>query len=522
MVFVRGLRTMGAQGRILFNSSMADFQREFFQDISGPLEAVLQGNKPAWRRFWVERTKKASKDTDIAACIMWLVAFSKRPLLIQVCAANRGQAGIVEDRALQLLHYNPWLSELVEVVSGTIRSKAMPKEVTARIEATSTGAAAQGPTPDLLILNELVHVDRWSVMEAHMNNADGVPNGIVIVSTNAGIQGSKAHFWRKNALDSPHKWACYIWSQKAPWLRDEDVEDANRRDPIGKEFKRLWKGIWVSGTGDALDEESINAVFTLPGPQERRIDWRHVAAFDLGINRDHCGIATLAADEKSQKVEIVRVQCIKPSVPNDRGILEVDESFVFDYCITMAKRYNVEWFGYDPAAGGSFLAQRLRRLGIPMREVTFASEINLTNMAKSFVTAVKGEILSSYEDPDGNIRRDFGKFNIEHKPPVTYKLKAVSDEFGHADVGTAIVIALPKALELIKAPLGLLKDEDIAAAVDVELSDLEIRNMPDELKEIYLDDEENYQDEEDDDDDIRPVRKRRRSSRRGISFFFDS
>jgi hypothetical protein len=51
--------------------------------------------------------------------------------------------------------------------------------------------------------------------------------------------------------------------------------------------------------------------------------------------------------------------------------------------------FGIEWFGYDPATGGSFMAQRLRRKGVPMREMTFASSSNQTLMAVSFFTSVK-------------------------------------------------------------------------------------------------------------------------------------
>ena len=66
--------------------------------------------RPKMQRFWIERTKKASKDADLAVIMMWLVAFPVRPLYMQVGAADRVQAGIVKDRMSHLLHHNPWLT----------------------------------------------------------------------------------------------------------------------------------------------------------------------------------------------------------------------------------------------------------------------------------------------------------------------------------------------------------------------------------------------------------------------------
>src|SRR5690606_14365075 len=117
---------------------------------------------------------------------------------------------------------------------------------------------------------------------------------------------------------------------------------------------------------------------------------------------------------------------------------------------------------------------------------TFASETNRTMMAKAFVVAAKGRKLAAYEDPEGTIRRDFAKFNIDHKPPSTYTLKAVSDEFGHADVGTAIIIALPRAMALINVPLaGLGPEDELFVEDDSDLTEEELKDMPEELRELY-------------------------------------
>jgi len=52
------------------------------------------------------------------------------------------------------------------------------------------------------------------------------------------------------------------------------------------------------------------------------------------------------------------------------------------------------------------------------------------------------------------VRRDFGKFSIEHSVARGYRLTAVSDAWGHADVGTAIVLCLPQARALMGGDFG--------------------------------------------------------------------
>jgi hypothetical protein len=63
-----------------FGDIMAEFQRERFGQIAPALLSVANGQKPETGRWWWEATKGASKDSDLAVCLLWLLAFTKRPL----------------------------------------------------------------------------------------------------------------------------------------------------------------------------------------------------------------------------------------------------------------------------------------------------------------------------------------------------------------------------------------------------------------------------------------------------------
>lgn len=477
VAFLNGLIIPSASGPQPFLACMQPFQLETFKQLAPSLLAVRDGRMPPKRRFWIERTKKASKDGDLAACLLWLMAFPKRPVLIQVSAANQQQAGIIKRRASDLMHYNPWLNERVKIQLNRI--KGILGEVV--IEATGSSGAKQGDTPDLLILNELVHVERWGVNETHMNNADGVPQGVVIISTNAGFKGTKAELWRKNAQANPKRWTVMEWKGRAPWVSAEDVEDAKRRDPIGSEFERLWNGRWMSGRGGAVIEDALDRCFVLDGPiTEPEPGWRYVAGLDLGISHDHSGVVVLGANPKEQRMRIAWMHGYVPEVPNDHGQLEVDSDKVENACLSLWKTFHVMWFGYDPAAGGSFMAQRLRKLGVPMREMTFSSPKNQSDMAVAFVQAIRAGKLECYEDQEGRLRRDFGKFEIQALVPTGYRLKAVSDEWGHADVGTAVVICLPEAMRMAGFDLF----DHVIYVEQKPMTDEEMLEMPEELAGI--------------------------------------
>jgi len=483
LLFAKGLKIPSAQGPQLLGSCIAPFQEEAFSAFAETLKAVRDGEMPPWKRFWMERTKKTSKDADLAIMLIWLVAFAARPLFVQVCASNQKQAAIVKRRAEALLHYNLWLGELVDIQQNKLYGPDRLGVV--NIEATGTAGGAQGETPDLLVLNELVHVDKWSVMEAHLNNASGVPRGVVIISTNAGIKGSKAWLWRTDAINKPERW----WTQfqvGAPWLSQADMEEAKERDPVGAEYSRLWLGQWISGVGDAVGDATLDKCFRLNGPVTEAEDgWKYLAGLDLGINHDHSGVAVVGVHSKLQRLRVAYFRAWEPSLENDKGVKEVDIAAVEEGCRQVNKIFTPMWFGYDPAAGGSFLAQRLRKKGLKMREMTFGSPKNQTAMATAFVIAMKDSRLECYDDADGRLRRDFGKFDIDRSRMGKYKLTSVSDAYGHADVGTALVITLPLAIELLGWG-GFAQDGTIAWDGDAEdLTEEEVEELPDELRDIY-------------------------------------
>lgn len=483
LLFVRGIIIPSASGPRLLDECIAPFQVDAFQQLGESLKAVRDGTAPAHRRFWVERTKKAGKDSDLALCLLWLMAFPKRPILVQVCAANQKQAGIIKRRVEDVLYYNAWLAERVRVLQNKIIGLGEVGEVV--IEATGSSGASHGDTPDLLVLNELVHVDKWGVMETHMNNADGVPRGVVIISTNAGVRGTKAEKWKRNAELQKDRWSILEYKGLAPWLSKEDELEAKRRDPVGSEYLRLWKGVWPSGKGGAVDDASIDNCFRLNGPLTApEAGWYYLAGFDLGVSHDHSGVVLVGVNRYEQRIKVGWLRGFEPTIPNDRGGLEVNAEEVENTCLWLHKTFGVRWFGYDPAAGGSFMAQRLRRHGVRMREMTFSSAKNQNSMALAFVQAVKDGRLECYEDEDERLRRDFGKFSIAHKPSKGYKLESVSDEWGHSDVGVALVICLPQAMQLLGIDYGVTEDNVVAVEEAPDLTMEEVEELPGELKDI--------------------------------------
>ena len=481
--FLKAVTIPSASGPQRLRDCIVPFQEKVFVDLAPSLHAIRDGVKPDRRRFWIERTKKASKDGDLAMCLIWLIAYATRPLLIQVVAANQKQAGIIKRRIKDILFYNLWLAKLVRVVQNRIVGKNGAEII---IEATGSAHNAQGETPDLLILNELVHVDRWPVVETHMANAEGVPQGVVIISTNAGFKGTPAEKWRKNAIASQFRWHIHLWKLKAPWLTQEDMDEARKLSP-GSEYQRLWKGDWVSGKGDAVTEQQIARCFDNDLQQliHPEPGWQYVGGLDLGVTNDHSGFVILGVNEMERRMRVAWMRDWAPVTEMPDGSLEVDLIDVEEQVFKQARCFRAESIWYDPHQA-KLTAQQLARKGIPMREMSFSSPSNLTAMADSFVQIVSNATLECYDDSEGTLRRDFGKFDIVEKINRGRKLESVADEYGHADVGTALVICLPRALQLLGGVPGATRpDDDVAYGDEEPLTEKEVTEMPDELRELY-------------------------------------
>lgn len=486
-LFMRGLTIDSQSGPRVFENCIAPFQRETFDEIAPALQALRVGDMPYLRRFWIERTKKASKDADLAVIVLWIIGFPVRPIYVQVGAGNKTQAAIVKQRIVHLLHYNKWLNEFIEVVQWEVRSKKKLEDGSpmALLHIMSSDiSGAHGGTPDLLIINELSHVDRWEFVENLMDNADGVSQGIVIIATNAGYKGTPAEVWRNNALTNKAEWGCHILSQPAPWHTKETVKDAERRNSKSR-FKRLWWGIWASGKGDAIEEGDLDSAFVLAGEiTQVEPGYIYLLGLDLGISHDHSGLAAAGVNPALREIKLAYIEAWEP-LP-DTG--KVDLIAVKEKCLVVAKWLRPFAFFYDPHQA-ELMSQELAQAGVPMKEMSFSNHANCTMMATCLLNALKDKILKLFDNAEGRLRRDLGKFNIVEKK-YGYHLESTRDQFGHADVGTALAILLPGAIELLGGFFaGIGADETIVSVDEDDLTEEEFDNLPDEFKDLIIDEE---------------------------------
>lgn len=510
-LFLRGLWVPVNGEKRLFGEVISDFQLSCFRELRESLIALKVGTIPKRGRYWLERTKGASKDHDLGLCLLWLLAFPIRPLYLQVGAADKDQAAIVKRRMEDVMHYNPWLGDLVDLQQN--KAYNLPGQFVRLDILAADIAGSHGETPDLLIINELSHVTKWEFVENLLDNADKVPGGVVVIATNAGFKGTKVEILRNNAINSKKKWTVRLWQQPAPWISKSNIEDARRRNLLSR-FNRLWYGKWASGKGDAISEEDIDRCLRchkgpMAGPER---GWVFVGGLDLGVSHDHAAFVVLGTHPIEGRIRLAWMKFWKPD--QTRQDKQIDLIDVEETVLKMQTHYNLQSVSFDPTEG-RLMAQQLRRRNVRMIEMSFASAKNLTVMAASLVQVISGRridtqtrqrgakqsqekksilaeatvedgtVLEAYDDEDGSLRRDMGKLNIVEKA-YGYKLEAVSDESGHADIAIALTIALPRAIDFLSGRIGLQKD-DILGEEEGASDEFDIADMPAELREIYED-----------------------------------
>ena len=187
LAFIGDLTVPSAAGPCRFATVMADFQRVDFQAIAPSLLALTRGEKPPIGRFWIERTKGSSKDTDLACCLLWLLAFSPRPLRVQIGAYDSQQAGEVRLIVKAILRLDGPLNRLLREVIEVQRSLIVNTRTESTAEILTTDSkGTHGSRPDVVLIDELSHVGSQEFAETLADNLDKMPNGLILIATNAG------------------------------------------------------------------------------------------------------------------------------------------------------------------------------------------------------------------------------------------------------------------------------------------------------------------------------------------------
>jgi len=438
--FRSDLLIQSAAGVCRFGDCMAPCQRKDFDALDPALFALARGQKPETTRFWIERTKGGSKDSDVTTCLLWLMTFANRPLRIQVGAYDAQQADEIRLIAQQILRLDGPLNRLLATVFDVQRNRIVNTQTGSAAEILTTDAyGSHGSRPDLTLVNELSHIGSKAFAETLMDNADKCPGSLVIIATNSGHLGTWQHDWH-NLAKHTARWYFSTMTAPSPSISEADLAESRLRNSRSR-YARLWQGQWVRPQGDALTEADIQRALTLREPitcptLHARGGFGYTIGLDLSTRRDHSAMVLLECDAHARRVRVVDCQSW---TPGENG---VDLIAIKSAVKHAAERYQAT-VHYDPFQA-ALMQQQLALEGVRCIEAPFTPK-NLDLMASALLQAFREGRIDLYHD--AALVDDLQRLCIEEKS-FGYKLTASHDpEKGHCDRAFALAIALPTALE---------------------------------------------------------------------------
>ncbi|MBU4271357.1 MAG: hypothetical protein KKE86_07630 [Planctomycetes bacterium] len=462
-----------------FGDCMAPFQRERFAAVNSSLVAVSRNETPPVARVWDERTKGASKDTDWAVNLLWLLAFSRRPLRVQVGAFDQQQADEVRliirgmlriDRPL-----NRFLVGLIDVQQTRI--------VNARTDSvceilTTDRLGSHGARPDVVLLNELVHQPDRSFAETLLDNLDKMPCGFGVVATNAGFDPSWQLDWKRTFAEGG-RWQVMECRETAPWIAPEALREAERRNTPGR-FRRLWRGEWVSDTEGALLGADIdNCVTQTGGMNGDEKGWTFWGGLDIGVIKDASAFAVIGkhvgwCEEKPKperqltttqkamidagyweepedetesvfhegngRLRLAELRSWKPT-PGHRVSLEAVKAAI----IMAHRQFNLAAVAVDPSQA-EHLLELLERDGVPVIR-TVQSTGSLQQQAVALLESFQERTIDLF--PDADLLADLKRLQVKDSGMkirlVSPESKSTETGTGHGDLASALSFAVALA-----------------------------------------------------------------------------
>lgn len=407
-------------------------------------------------RGYLERPRGHSKTSDLAVMVAWALFASRRKILGNAIAADKEQARLLRESVKNLTLANAWLAEYLVCERDRVRNPHTLSELTIL---SSDAGSAYGQTPNFIVCDELTHwgaggQDCWNaVFSAAAKRADCM---LTIIS-NAGMGMGKSWQWsiREAARLSPDWYFSRLEGPKASWISQRKLTEQRQLLPESA-YNRLWMNLWTQNSGDALNPDDIQACCTLAGPQQPEEGTVYVAGLDLAVKHDHAGFVILGAEPGSGRVKLAQVYSWEPVGG------QVDLAAVERQVLESAEQYCLAWVGVDPHQA-QYMMQRLGQAGVPVAEVWFSGE-NLRRMAAEILSAFRSRRIDLFSD--FLLLQDLGKLSIVERN-FGYRLIAVSDQFGHADRGTALSIALPMAMEYANAsPADFAGDDEEDDRID--------------------------------------------------------
>lgn len=431
-----------ADGLVRFGSIAADFQVELLKLVAPSVHAVGRGERPPIARLWSELTKSCGKGLIVSLVVAWLCMFATVPLTIQVAAVDRDQAGDMITILRGLCWSNPhWKAFDINrdnIVAESIRNARVETRILS-----SDIAGSHGSRPNLLLIDEIHAISdaRFEYVHALLNNAAKL-HSFVMVTTNAGVEGSEAHKLREVVFTSP-LWQTFLYQKPAPWIPQDVIDEAIRRDPRAP---RWFFGVWTNFDGHSLDGQDILDSIRLTGPFPGRLHHQvMVGSLDLSLKSDHAAFTVLGVDHEHERLDLAHCQSWNPrDYPDGKIPFEPIEQAV----IEVNRRIGLSVIVFDPW-NCAYLAERLARRGFNMFEWGYTSK-NCDIVATRLIEVFRQKTIALYHDAD--LLSDLRMLRVQEKTSGSYKLVATRNRAtgSHADRAFALAQSIPLAVDAIE------------------------------------------------------------------------
>lgn len=428
----------GQDGDAVLGDVWAPFQVEAFRVLADCLLAVAAGQKPPYRTLWIERTKGASKDSDVGLGLTWLLLFSPRPVLVELAADDFDQIKETWKAMADDLRLNPWKAGRLTVQRSRIFNENTGSEA---VFLTRDASGSHGSRPAVSICNELSHTLSEAFMQTVMDNADKVSGNLAIIATNAGELTTWQHRWRELYRTDER-----CWSQKvqtvAPWIDPANVETARRRNPPGR-FRRLWEGTWVAPGGDALSEESIRKACIHEMPLNHRSDQYHGGGIgvDIGLTNHHSALVVVLTDHDQQRIRVARVVDFPPPVNLSDVVWEIKDA---------ARDFDCNFLAYDPYEMQR-ISQELKADGFHVEECRPTPKVMTLQSATMREVFREGTIELYTRGGGALLIEDLYSTRVVERA-YGERLEWPENENGHCDRAAALANILPHAVAGLGQP----------------------------------------------------------------------
>jgi hypothetical protein len=222
-------------------------------------------------------------------------------------------------------------------------------------------------------------------------------------------------------------------------------------------FRRLWRGEWVDGAGDAIPPERIEKAFdpSLAPMTWPESGWGFIMGVDLGVKRDFSACITMAVPlNRSGRLRLAAAQIWRPPAGGQVSLSEVEE-----YVLEMDRKLGLDRIVLD-AWQAQLLGERLELATSHRRRTDrkhFWSESWVTCMQQTSATLrdQAALLIEHFADdklqlfPFAPLKAALLSLRCEERASGGFKLTAPrTSEGGHADAASALMLCLPLACEL--------------------------------------------------------------------------